>query len=409
MNVSHSEPAAERRSPAEPSTGLPDRDILRGLIGSVLVEGAVHFQPQGAILLPQLEAVWHWLNRDIDTSLSIGARKLLAAPDASSEISAFCLAISTLLMQQVRLAADDHKLAHDIRVQIGDDNAYANLEKIAMAFKCQPFLPKALAFGRSLNQQREDAALALSLKSFPAKQSPLMPFIMHAAMSQISQPARIVGAIINLAEGSGESEVLQAGYGAIVDALLAHAQNQISLIYDDGPFTDMDLACQAVARFHALIRGVSIITENSPQGRWAQQVSKLIAHISDRLEPRIARIEVDVRQSLRLPRSEKDHLDTGLLLEALSGMYLLSTIRESRESLGVNSALETAWTQTGQVLEILIERNLEAFKSDPSNELTARRLDAAINMARIRFNPEYADIVKRAMDSAARRGTGTSH
>lgn len=382
---------------------LTDRELLRGFLGPVLVAEPVHFEPAGAIVLPRAELIWNWLARDVEPQLSAHANAALAPDVDPSETTAFSNAVVALLGEQMTSIQADPEAARRVRVQIGDEQAYKALERVLVAFRCQPYYAKAVAFGRALNNQRDDSAIALSLKSFPAKQSPLMPMLMHASIGQVANPSRVVAVLARLASNSNEGAIRQSGFGSVIDAILVHAQNQLSLIYAKGPFADMDLACRAVARFHALIRAVSIVAETDTHCAWANQMAKLISHISDQLEPRIKRIEADVRQSLRLSRSENEGLDTELLLEALNGMYLLSTVRESRESLGVNSALETAWAQTGQVLEILITRNLDAFKANPSDEIVARKLEAAVNMARIRFNPEYAEIIKKAMDGASRR------
>lgn len=385
------------------STQSDIQEFLRGLLGPILVNGRPHFDPVGAIVLPEAATIWTWLERDIILDLSRKAAHALQQDGEPDTLAEFSRTIATAITEQLQLAQEDPELGRRTRVQIGDDVAHSHLKYVANGFRCHPYLAKAVAFGRALHQQREDQAISVSLNSFPARQSPLMPMLMHATIGQVANPARIVTVITQLAGGATERALTQSGFDTVLDALAAHAQHQLSLIQDEGRFADMDLACRAVARFHTLIRSMSIVGENDGHSRWAVQSAKLISHVSDQLGPRIKRIEADVRQSLRPSRSAGGAAETDMLLEALNGLYLLSTVREARDSLGVNSVLESAWTQTGQVLETLITRNLEAFKAEPGNELTARRLNAAINMARIRFNPEYADVIAKAMQGASRR------
>ena len=50
-----------------------------------------------------------------------------------------------------------------------------------------------------------------------------------------------------------------------------------------------------------------------------------------------------------------------------------------------------------------MQRNLELFRQNPSDRVIGARLDAAIKMAGLRFNPDYADVLRRARDGAERR------
>ena len=91
------------------------------------------------------------------------------------------------------------------------------------------------------------------------------------------------------------------------------------------------------------------------------------------------------------------------MLAALNGLYLLMTVRKCRDSLAVNALLDQAWADTGQTVEVLVTRALDMYRGAPADPVARERLDAGIKMAEIRFNPEYADILRRARDGAERR------
>ena len=69
----------------------------------------------------------------------------------------------------------------------------------------------------------------------------------------------------------------------------------------------------------------------------------------------------------------------------------------------LNALFEQAWSQTGQALEVHLQRNLELIRQHPADPEIGARLDAGIKMAEVRFNPEYADTLKRARAAAERR------
>jgi len=376
------------------------RSAVHALIGPVLVDDVSVLDPKGAVFSGHANAVWQWLCRDVDQTLSTRAVAAVDAPDPGPA-SALCAEVGRHLADAIASAAAGEDQARRVRVQIGSIAAYECLDQLEVAFRSRPLLAQALAFGQAFDELDDDVVAAAALKSFPAS-TRMYPFLMHAAVGRIASPYKLVSALVEAAGGCTETAVLRSGLEPVMDALVAHAQHLLAHICRDGPFIDMDQTCRAIHRFHGLVRAGSIVTENDGRGRWAVQTTQLVARVSDYLAPRLHRVEADLRQSLRPSRFEADAADSTLLLEALNGIYLLSTIREARDSLGVNAAFETVWAKTGNVLEMLIERNLDAFRQNPGDEMITRRLEAAVNMARIRFNPEYADIVQRAIYGAAR-------
>jgi hypothetical protein len=131
-------------------------------------------------------------------------------------------------------------------------------------------------------------------------------------------------------------------------------------------------------------------------------LSAITKHVSDRLEPRLKEVVTDLNQAMRR-RESADRLDTDKLLAAVGGIYLLATVRDCRDSLALNSVFEQAWHQSGQALEIHIQRNMDLFKENPDDANTIARLDAVIQMAHVRFSPEYAETLKRARQAVERR------
>jgi hypothetical protein len=71
----------------------------------------------------------------------------------------------------------------------------------------------------------------------------------------------------------------------------------------------------------------------------------------------------------------------------------------------VNATFDQAWTQVGQALEIHLQRNMDALRANPADKVTSARLDAAIKMAELRFNAEYAETLRRAKDGIEKRAS----
>jgi hypothetical protein len=196
--------------------------------------------------------------------------------------------------------------------------------------------------------------------------------------------------------------LVRAGFAPLINAILAHAQNQIPPLNQVGTFGDMDLICRSVDRFHRLLRAVTGYVELDRGSSWSMIAAQLTRAVSERIDPKLRDVAPDLNLALRR-RDGADRVDGDQILSAMNGMYLLATVRDSRDSLAVNALFDQVWAQTGQALEIHIERNLEHLRRNPGDPVTHARLDAALKMAEIRFNQEYAETMRRAKDATGRR------
>jgi len=231
---------------------------------------------------------------------------------------------------------------------------------------------------------------------------PVAALLLQAAVGQVAAPARLITAAIRIAGSPSESAIARSGLAPLVDAMFSHAQDQIPVLTQMGTFADIDLVCRAVDRFHRLMRAVTSYVELNRNGRWALIAAGLTISVSERLEPKLRDVGPDLNKALR-KREGVDKLDGDLVLSALNGLYLLATVRDSRDSLALNALFDQVWSQTGQALEIHIERLLQQVRDNPADAVASRRFDAALKMAELRFTQDYADILRRAKESVERR------
>ncbi len=370
-----------------------------GLIDPVLVPGPTDFDFDGGISEQHAQAAWTWMIRDL-------APDLIDA-EVSDEDPATRQALDLLmpeLLQRARttLSTQTEENARRMRVQFGGEEVFARLPLVLNALKCRGLLEKAQAFGRATNGMADDAAIGLAIQSMPLSDAGVTALLMQAAMGQVANPAKLMGAVIRMAGSSTEQAVMRAGLAPLVDAMLSHAQAQIPALQQSGPYADVDLICRSIDRFHRLMRAVTGYIELGRLSRWSTMVAALIKTASELIEPRLAKVGPDVNLAMRR-RSGTDQLDGEQVLAALNGCYLLATVRDCRDSLALNTLFDQLWTQVGQALEIHVQRNLELFRQNPSDKVTGGRLDAAIKMSELRFNTEYADVLRRVRDGVERR------
>ncbi|MGV8953368.1 MAG: hypothetical protein ACOH2M_19890 [Cypionkella sp.] len=391
------------RSPADAPQGqrqhapAPATKPFLGLIDAVIVEDPVAYPFDGSVTRKHAQAAWTWVTRDLCPELLSDVGSM-----ASADLDAMMPEVLTR-MRDGLAAASDFEAGRRLRAQLGSAEAQERLPLVINALRCRALLIKAQGFGKASNSIADDAALGTALQAMPLNDAAVASVLMHAAMGQIANPTRLMTIVLRLAGAGTEVAIQRAGFGTLVDAILAHAQNQLFALQPHGPFADIDMTCRALDRFHKLVRALTGYVEFTRNSRWTTVLSGLTKQVSERIEPRLRDVVPDINQSLRMVREGHDRLDHDRLLAALNGVYLLVTIRESRDSLALNALFDQAWTQSGQALELHLGRNLELLRADPANTLVGARLDAGIKMAEIRFNPEYAETLRRARIAAERR------
>ncbi len=395
-------PAVSTTQPSVPRSPRRVGPPFFGAIDCVIVEDPVDFEFDGAVPRGHANAAWAWMTRDLGS----GA----VDPAAAADDAALQHGLENLLPELVEraktalaAAGTSRETERRIITQLGGDEQWQHLPRIVNALKCRHLLDKAQAFGRATNGMQDDAALGAALQSMPLADRPLAALLMQAAVGQVANPSRLITAVIRITGAATEGAIVRAGFAPLVDAILAHAQNQIHSLIQVGPFADVDLACRAVDRFHRLSRAVHGYVELARNSRWSMIIAALTKNVSARVEPRLRDVVLDVNKALRKHREGTDRLDSDQLLTALSGVYLLATVRDARDSLAVNALFEQTWAQVGQALEIHIQRSLDILRQNPGDRITGERLDAAIKMAELRFNAEYADVLRRAKETAEKR------
>jgi hypothetical protein len=301
-------------------------------------------------------------------------------------------------------AEEDPEASRRLRAMLGSDEARNALPVLLNALRARALLDKAQAFGRALNSIHDDNAISTALHSMPLQDPPLAALLFHAAIEQVANPSRLIASIIKTSGTFTETGMARLGLGPVLEAIMAHAQNQLYLLQPSGPFADVDLMCRGLDRYHKLVRSLTGYIEFSRGSRWTLTLSSITKQVSDRIEPRMRDIVPDLIQALRRGREGAvDRLDDDRVLAAISGIYLLNAIRDSRDSLALNALFDQAWIQSGEALETHLQRNLELLRQNPADAVVGKRLDAGIKMAEIRFNPEYAETLKRARIAAERR------
>ena len=381
------------------------REAFLSALSGVLVDPPVHHAFAGAIEREAANSIWTWMARDI--AQAEAARLADAIDSGADPLEAFDLMLPEFLDRlkaNAEAEKDDRELARRNSIQMGGEDARKRLAHVIMAMRRRPLLDQAAKFGVAVGAISDEATLAQALQSIAITNPVTRALWMQAMVAHMANPSRAMAAAVAISGGNSETLITNSGYAPLVEAILSHAQSQIGkLASQPNVFSDIDFACKAIHRFHRLMRAVNYTLEIERRSLWGAIISDLTGKLSERLERPMKEITLNVSQALRRPRDGNDSIDPDQVLAALNGLYLLMTVRQSRDSLAVNALLDQAWSETGQAVEVLVTRALDGFRANPGDAAARERLEAGIKMAEIRFNAEYADILRRARDGADRR------
>lgn len=373
-----------------------------GLIDPVLVDEPVPFPLSSSVSVEAARAAWVWIVRDLCPDL-ISADGVANGNFGAADLDPLMPEVLARMKAALEEIGGDTEAMRRLRAQSGREKFRDEVIVVMAVLRARALLPKAQAFGRTLNTMTDDAALGVALQSMPVQDPKLAGLMFHTAIGQVANPTRLVTAAIKLSGNASEQVIARNGFAPLIEAILGQAQNQLKDLQLSGPFADVDMACRSLNRFHRLVRSLTGYVEFARGSLSTQILATLTKMVSDRVEPRLREVVTDLNQAMRRPREGIDRIDSDRLLGAINGVYLLSSVRDCRDSLALNAVFDQAWSQTGQALELHIQRNLDLLRQNPDDAVTGERLDAAIKMAEIRFNPEYADTLKRARHAAERR------
>ena len=365
-----------------------------GLIDAVLVDPPHQIAFDGSLARADAEAIWQWLCRD-------SGRDLDSEPP--ERVAERLVEMTAVISAAVSRIGADETTDRRLQAQLGGGEAWRRLPVALTILRCVPLLQQAQAFGRASNGLTDVQVLSSALRVVPLTDQALAAVFFHAAVGEIADPGRLMHAAVLLAGGDRQSQLEQAGFTPLIEALLSQAQNQIGRMAGGGTFADTDLACLAINRFHDLLHAISAHVELRRGDRQGAIFAALVAAMSDRIAPRLADVVPDLNAALRAAREGSDRIDPDRQLAALNGMYLLAAARDSRESLALNVVLDKTWQQAGQALEFHLGRNLDSLRADPADSLAAARIETGLKLAEVRFSPDYAATLGRAAASAAKR------
>ncbi|HQZ12759.1 MAG TPA: hypothetical protein PK286_07705 [Devosia sp.] len=374
-----------------PADGRP----FLGLIDAVLIDGPAVFEFDGAIERRHAADAWGWILHDI---LPEFPRPIVGGIDAAA-LEALAPELLRRARHALALGSRNALAESRLKARLGGNDQLRRLSFILDAFEHRQGIAVARAVGRTLDGLG-DAELERALRSLPRSEPKVFALLMQAVVAGTADPGRLTAAAAGIAESRAEGDLVRTGFAPLIDALLAHAQNQTGPLDQVGLYADFDHICGLIERFDSLIAAVTGQVEIGRDSRWSAALAGIIGTMSKRVRPLLRDVVPDINRALRRYRDGADQLDREQLLTALNAMYLLAAVHACRHSLDLGDVFDPIWMQVGKALELHVERNFDMLQDHPGDGVTSLRLDAAIKMTELRFNTAYAQVLREAKAAA---------
>lgn len=366
-----------------------------------------------AIEKKHLEKFWVWLERD-GAPEYIGQLKEKILKDPKKADQLIAMAFKELvkpLQDQLEAAHASSEFQRRLTIQLGGFDVFEAFPLIITAFKNIDKLRAAKDLAAHVKQYEteeefSDLVEAIELPSGSVQKLWCTAFVYHMAW-----PGKFMLGVLDHCFGDTESAVRKSGYGPYGDAMIINLQQLVDTIEEQaGVFSDIDLMCLAIDRYHRIARVMHYYLELGKSSQWNHCLEVLTSRVSKVLEKRLSQVVPNVTNVLRTPTQNAQILfTTDQVLQAYNSVYLLDAARNAKESLAVNNVVERTWNELGKSLEILLERALEDQKAAAfGDSLAIAKVDIAIKLCAIRFGAEYAQIMSKNKDNIERRKLNNS-
>lgn len=405
----------------DPLTGSTGSSVAKyGVLGAVfemLEPVMMRSSPlifETAIERRLLERFWVWLERDGAPNLveALKAKSLEMPLEINRLVATAFREMVEPLEQHYALALKNTEAQRRLTIQLGGFEVYEAYPVILTAIRHYAQLQAAKELAAHISQYDTEEEYSEVVGAIELPVGAGQKLWCTALVHNMVWPGKFMMGVLAHCYGDTEQTVRKSGYGPYGDAMVVNLQQLTDTIEEQaGVFSDVDLMCLAIDRFHRIARILHSYLDLGKSSQWNHCIEILTVRVAKALEKRLSVVVPNVTKVLRTPTESAQALfTTDQVLQAYNGVYLLDAARHAKESLAVNSIVDRTWNELGKSLEILLERSLEDQKAAVFGDtLALAKVDIAIKLSAIRFGAEYAQIMTKNKDNIERRKLIAKH
>lgn len=398
-----------------PRAGNPQR-LFFFAVEPFLVDDVSERKHLGRIARTSLDLLWRWICRDLmlreARSYSDQVQLLLTANEKSGA-DQVARAFQDLAEQRLRECLvnikKDEKASKRVAGQIGTPHAIDEVRELAAILRARDALgvigSRLPATISNLAGEQLENVRAL-LDSPGGRHRDVFLYALLIVMSRLASPWQLIRLSIHAAASDVAEQIAATPFAIAVDVVLGDFNRIVTNVRGSLTAADGDEVSRLLKDFHDAARALHTEIELPPESAWGRQLAAARAEVAGLLEGEIGNLPGQVRRLLR-PRNGRDAtvpLDTIDVDDVDAKFALVAACRSYAGELAVNEATRRVHSELQSYFDSGTGILLERLRASPAAERALRQsqVDAAIRFCAKLCGPEYAGLLGRAADVAAK-------
>jgi len=406
---------ARREGRKLPRVGNPQR-LFFGAVEPFLVDDAPERKHIGRIARASLDPIWKWICRDLmprEARIYSDQVQMLLAANEKNGADQLARAFQDLAEQRLRecLAGvkKDEKVFTRVAGQIGTPHAIDELRELVAILRARDALG---VFGSRLpatisNLAGEQLENVKALVDSPVgRHRDVFLYALLVVRSRLGAPWQLIRLAIHAAASDAADHIAATPFAIAVDVVLGDLGRTITNLHDALKAADSDEVDRLLKEFHDAARALHTEIDLPADADWGRQLAAVRAEVAGLLEGEIDNLPGQVRRLLR-PRNGREAvapLDSIDVDDVEAKFALVAACRNYAAELAVSEATRRVHSELQSYFDNGTDVLLERLRTSPAAERALRQsqVDAAIRFCAKLFGPEYASLLVRAADVAAR-------
>ena len=411
LDAARSEAGKDERIDPRPSD--PKRLFLAPL-EPFLVDDTPERKHRGRISRASLDAIWVWICRDLmprQAKSYADQVQLFLAGNEQIGVEQVVRAFQDLVEQRLReclLAIKrNEKESRRIAGQIGTRHAIDELRELADILRARDALavigsrlPPVIS--NLADEQLENVSALLN--SPIGRHRDVFLYALLLVMSRLGSPWQLIRLAIHAAASDVDAHIAATSFAVAVDVVLTDLDRVIANLSERG-CGDVEALLK---EFHDVARALHTEIDLSADSRWGRQLTAARAEVAELLNAELDDLPGQVRRLLR-PHSPRETgpdalVDAVEVAEIESKLVLASACRNYAGELAVSEATLRVHSDLQNYFDSGIQILLDRLRASPPAERAYRQsqVDAAVRFCGIVFGAQYAGLLAKAADIAAR-------
>lgn len=400
-----------------PRIGNPQRLFFMP-VEPFLVDDRPERKHRGRISRVCLGPMWEWISRDLmpdEAKTYVDQVSLLLAANEKNGAEQVARAFQDLAEQRMRealgAARTDEKLHRRLAAQVGTPHAIEDVREIAAILKVRDALGVIASrlpptISNLADEQLENVSALLD--SPIGRHRDVFLYALLVVMNRLGSPWQLIRLGINAAKSDVAGRIAETPFAVAVDVVLIDIERMISSLRGNLRAGRSGEVADLLKEIHDAARALRTEMDLSADSPWARQLAASRAEVAKLLEAEIDNLPGHVRRLLR-PRNGKEvgasaALDEGDVAEVEAKLVLAAACRNYASELAISEATRRVTSDLQNYFDNGTQILLDRLRTAPPAERAYRQsqVDAAVRFCAKLFGADYAGLLAKAADIAAR-------